>query len=72
MLIYKNVLKLLKQAGYNTTTIMRDKLLSQVTLDALRHNRPVNTKTIDTICKLAKCQPGDFLMYIEDNNTTDE
>ena len=72
MLIYKNVLQLLKDAGYNTTTIMRDKLLSQVTLDALRHNRPVSTKTIDTICRLAKCQPSDFLVYIEDENTTEE
>lgn len=72
MLIYKNVLQLLKEAGYNTTTIMRDRLLSQATLDALRHNRPVNTKTIETICKLTKCQPGDFLMYVEDKDTTDE
>ena len=72
MLIYKNVLQILKNAGYNTTTIMRDKLLSQATLDALRHNRPVNTKTIETICKLAKCQPGDFLVYVKDEDATED
>lgn len=71
MLIYKDVLQLLKNAGYNTTTIMRERLLSQATLDALRHNRPVNTKTIETICKLVKCQPGDFLVYAEDKDATE-
>ena len=66
MIVYKNVLQLLKNAGYNTTIIMREKLLPQSTLDALRHNKPLNTKSIDTICRLAKCQPGDILEYIED------
>lgn len=66
MIIYKDVLVRLKDAGYNTGRIMADRLLSQSTLVAIRHNRPISTKTIDTICRLAKCQPGDILEYIED------
>lgn len=66
MIIYKDVLVRLKDAGYNTGRIMADRLLSQSTLVAIRHNKPINTKTIDTICRLAKCQPGDILEYIED------
>lgn len=66
MIVYNDVLEKLKQAGYNSGRIMREKLISQATMVALRHNQPVSTKTIDTICRLAKCQPGDILKYIED------
>lgn len=66
MIVYKDVLLKLKEAGYNTGTIMKQRLLSQVTLTAIRHNMPISTKSIDTICRLAKCQPGDILEYVED------
>ena len=66
MIIYDRVLERLKEAGYNSGRIMREKLLSQATMVALRHNQPVNTTTIDTICRLIKCQPGDIMRYIED------
>lgn len=70
MIIYKNVLEKLKAAGFSTYTLSQQKLLSQKTLTAIRHNKPVSTTTIDTICKLAKCQPGDILEYR--NSPTEE
>lgn len=66
MIVYKDVLQKLKDAGYNTGKIMAERLISQSTLVAIRHNKPISTKTIDTICRLAKCQPGDILEYLED------
>lgn len=66
MIVYKDVLKLLKDAGYNTTTIMRERLLSQATVDALRHNKPISLKTIDVICNLLHCQPNDIMEHIDD------
>ena len=69
MIIYKNVLGRLKNAGYTTYTLLKEKLISQRTLTAIRHNEPVNTKTIDTICRLAKCQPGDIMEYVAESNT---
>lgn len=70
MIVYKNVLEKLKSAGFSTYVISQQKLLSQKTLTAIRNNRPISTTTIDTICKLVKCQPGDILEYI--NDTTEE
>ena len=55
MIVYKDILKRLKDAGYNTGVIMRNKILSQATVDAIRHNRPINTTSINIICKLAQC-----------------
>lgn len=71
MIIYKDVLKRLSDAGYNTGVLFREHLLSQSTLKAIRHNTPVSTKTIDIICKLAGCQPGDILEYRDDEHPTD-
>lgn len=66
MIIYKDVLSKLKAAGYNTTVLMRDRLISQATLDAIRHNRPIALKSLDAICKLTGLQPGDLIAYVKD------
>lgn len=66
MIRYKDVLAKLKAAGYTSYTIRQMGLVSQKTLTALRNNDPVSTTTIDTLCGLLKCQPGDLLEYSED------
>lgn len=66
MIIYKDVIGKLKNAGYNSGKIMSNKLLPQSTMDALRHNKPIALRSVDVICRLLKCQPGDLLEYIED------
>ena len=66
MIIYKDVIGKLKNAGYNSGKIMSNKLLPQSTMDALRHNKLITLRSVDVICRLLKCQPGDLLEYIED------
>ena len=65
MIIYKNILGRLKDAGYSTYRLMKDGLISQTTLYNIRHGKPISSTTIDVICSLAKCQPGDILEYVE-------
>lgn len=65
MIVYKDIIGKLKAAGYNSGQIMYRKLLPQTTMDALRHNKPITLRSVDTICSLLKCQPGDILEYIE-------
>lgn len=72
MLIYTiNVLQALKEKGYNTTRIRRENILSQSTLQKLREGKPLASSNIDTICGLLECQPGDFIKWIPDDETTD-
>lgn len=66
MIVYKDVFPRLKAAGFSTYVLLRQKLISQKTLTAIRRNEPINTKSIDVICRLAKCQPGDIMEYQED------
>lgn len=72
MIVYKNVLELLKSAGYTSYRLRKEKLIPQKTLTAIRNNEPINTKTIDVICRLANCQPVDIMEYIPDKNTPEE
>ena len=61
-----DVLAELKQHGYSSTKIREEKLIGQSYLQQLRHGDLVSWKTIDTICRLLACQPGDLVEYVED------
>ena len=56
----------LKKAGYTSTKIREEKLIGQSYLQQLRHGELVSWKTIDTICALLHCQPGDLVEYVEE------
>lgn len=62
MIYYKiDILQELKRAGYNTTKLRIDGLLSEQTIQNLRHNKPVNFKTLDIICQLLELQPSEII-----------
>ncbi len=66
-LTYKfNVLETLKKKGYNTNDLRKNKLLSEGTIQKLRHNEPISWKNINELCKLLEIQPGDLLEYYDD------
>ncbi len=60
-----DVLAALKEIGYSTTRIRKEKLIGQSYLQQIRHGELVSWKTIDTICSLLQCQPGDILEFCE-------
>ncbi len=64
-----SILDELKKAGYNTTKIRSEGLLSQSTLQKLRDGGQLSWSNIETICRLLQCQPGDILEYVPDDET---
>ena len=62
-----DVLAELKNAGYNTSKLRKDKLLSESTIQKFRNKLPVSWENIETLCRLLKVQPGDIIEYIPDN-----
>ncbi len=67
MLIYKiDVIEALKNAGYNTTRIRKEKLLNESVLQYIRENKPVGAKPLNKICELLDMQPGDIIGYIKE------
>ncbi len=61
-----DVMAALKERGYSSTRIRDEKLIGQSYLQQLRHGELVSWKTIDTLCALLECQPGDLLEYTAD------
>lgn len=68
MIIYKNVIEKLRDAGYNTNRIRKEKLIPEGTLQNIRDGRMVNLKTIDTICSLTGRKVEELIEYVEDEN----
>lgn len=67
MLTYKfDVLEALKEAGYNTGRLRREKLLSETAIQHLRDSEMVGIKSIEKLCKLLDMQPGNIIKYVED------
>ncbi len=64
-IVYKfNILAALKEKGYTTTRIRKEKILSESTLQKFRTGEIVSSENIATLCKLLGCQPGDILEYL--------
>lgn len=61
-----NVLAALKEKGYTTSRIRKEKILSESTLQKFRTGEMVSSDNIATLCKLLECQPGDIMEYVKE------
>ena len=67
MLKYKiNVLSALKEKGYNTNIIRKEKILAEATLQRIRNGQMVSWETFDKLCSLLDCQPADLIEYVKE------
>lgn len=67
MIIYKmDILKVLKENGYNTNRIRKNKLLGEKTLTHIRKGEYISLKSLDVICGLLNCDISDIIQYIPD------
>lgn len=71
MLRYKiDILESLKTKGYTSYKIRKEKLIGEAQLTKIRNGEIASKETLNTICKLLSCQPGDILEYIEIKSDT--
>lgn len=61
-----DVLSALKEKGYNTNKLRKERLLAEGVIQALREKKPISWANIEKLCRLLECQPGDILEYRED------
>ena len=62
-----DVIAMLKEAGYNTSTIRKEKIMGEAMLQKIRSGQMVSWATLETICDLLECQPGDLIVYERDS-----
>ena len=60
------VLAKLKEAGYNTNRIRKEKIIGESMLQKIRSGQMVSWATLETICELLQCQPGDLIEYVSE------
>ena len=67
MLTYRiDVLEALKEAGYTTTRLRKEKLLNESAIQYLREGRPIGPVPLNQVCKLLDMQPGNILKYVDE------
>lgn len=64
-----NVLSALKDAGYNTTRLRKEKVLAEGVIQSLRVGAPISFQNLGKICALLSLQPGDILVMEQDGQT---
>ena len=63
-----DILKALKDKGYNTNLIRTQALFSQSTLQKFRNQQGVSWENLETLCRLLECQPGDLIEFVPEEN----
>ena len=58
-----DVLAALKEAGYTQTFLRKENILSGRSVDNLRSGKPTTWETLNVLCELLRCQPGDILEW---------
>lgn len=66
MLKYKiDILEKLKENGYSTYKLRKDKIIGEAQIQKIRNGDIASKETLNTICELLNCQPGDILEYVK-------
>lgn len=60
-----DILSALKEKGYTTYRLRKEKLLPEGTIQHLREGSGINFDSLSQICRLLEKQPGDLLEYLE-------
>lgn len=63
-----DIIAALREKGYKSTRIKKEKILSESTMQKFRTGEMVSTDNITRLCRLLECQPGDILEYVPDED----
>lgn len=61
-----DVLAALKEKGYPTTRLRKEKLIGEATIQRLRHSKSVSFDVLSKLCLLLECDIGDILTNVEE------
>lgn len=68
---FDKLFSLMKKRGLSTYRIRKENIISQSALTSLNNDKGVTTTTINKLCKVLNCQPGDIMEYIDEEETTE-
>ena len=68
MIDYSPFWNTLRKSSETTYTLINRHHISSSTIDKLRKNKPLNTTTINDLCRILDCQIQDIAQYIPSDN----
>lgn len=64
MIAYDKLLKLLQEKGYTSYRIKKENIIGQATFTKLKRGEGgLDHRSIDKLCEVLNCQPGDLMEY---------
>ena len=68
MIIYKiNVLDALKENGYSSYKLRKEKIFGEATLQKFRKKEYINFDNLNKLCELLNCQISDIIEYVKED-----
>ncbi len=64
MIDYSPFWDTLKRSDESTYSLIHKHHISSATIDKLRKNKPMNTTTLNDLCRIFECQIQDICIYI--------
>lgn len=64
MISYAVFWNTLKESSESTYSLIKDHHISSSTIDKLRNNKPLNTTTINGLCRILNCRVQDVMEYV--------
>ena len=69
---YDKLFELLKEKGITTYKIRQENLISQAALTKMKNgDGNIDTRTLERLCSVLHCQPGDIMEYVEEGESSD-
>jgi len=68
MIDYTPFWETLKNSQETTYTLINKYHISSAIIDKLRKNKPMNTTTINDLCRILNCRIEDIAQYVPSNN----
>ena len=68
MISYDNLWKVMKEKGISQYALIKQYNVSPGQITRLKRNESVSTHTIEMFCKILKCDVGDIMKYIPDED----
>lgn len=62
-----NVLEALKEKGYSSYILRKEKLLGESTIQKLRNGEGVSWENLESLCKLLDCDVCGLIEYVKED-----
>ena len=66
MIIYDKLWQTMKEKGVTQYALIKKYQISPAQITRLKRNESVSTNTIDTFCKILKCDVSDIMTFISE------